>query len=48
MTSKDSQRFKSSVITAKLVPVLLVLILVGLIAVLVLIVMTLLGFTPGV
>ena len=47
MSTKNSQRFKPSTITEKLVPVLLMLILLGLLAVLVIVAMAMLGFTPG-
>jgi hypothetical protein len=47
MNRKQSQRFDPSGWTAKLVPVLLGLILLGLLAVLVLVGLSVLGITPG-
>ena len=47
MKSKDSQRFKPSTLTEKLVPILLIVIVLGLLAVVVVIGMAVLGFTPG-
>lgn len=48
MNSKNSQRYKPSTLTEKLVPVLLVLIALGLLAVLVVVGLAVLGLTPGV
>jgi len=47
MKSKNSQRFKPSFITEKLVPVLFVLIFFGLLVVLILIGLSLSGLTPA-
>ena len=47
MKLSHSQRFQSSIITRKLVPDLLVMILVGLLGVLVLTGLVVLGFMPG-
>ena len=48
MSAKNSQRYKPSALTEKLVPVLFALIMLGLLTVLVLVVLAVLGLTPGV
>jgi hypothetical protein len=47
MNKKTSQRFPPSNTTAKLVPVLLVVILLGLLAVIVITALAIFGITPG-
>ncbi len=47
MKSKPSQRFEPSALAARLVPVILVLIVIGLAAVIVVTAMALMGLTPG-
>ena len=47
MKAKPSQRFIPTVITEKLVPVMLVVILLGLLAVFLVTALALFGFTPG-
>jgi hypothetical protein len=47
MKEKPSRRFSPSVITEKIVPVLLGIIAIGLITVFVIIIMAMFGLTPG-
>lgn len=48
MNTKNSQRYKPSTLTEKLVPILLAVIGLGLLAVLVLVGLAVLGLTPGI
>ena len=47
MNPRNSQRFKPSTLTEKLVPILLVVIVIGLLAVIAVIALAVLGLTPG-
>jgi hypothetical protein len=47
MTRKTTSRFQQNVLTEKLVPILLILILLGLLAVLVIVGLSIAGIVPG-